>query len=490
MTTGLDDRLESYEVPNRGPAAWVHYGSKTEWNGEDRPFGVTLHPPRPNSRRRQYRITVRRDHHVVHEFVDKPLKWEGDLTTEEIQDKTLFFANHPYWKTWEVRAFGLLDIVQYNWSDGSVWGTWTGTVSNGGALPVMPTNRWTSDDDFKMLSKLEERVKGSDFNLASFLGAEGIDTVRFIADTATRLYRAGIAVKRGYFQRALSILRDENQQWLRAESKRLGVDVVSARRVSRWKDRQRRHEQELVYKDQVRELRMALAGDKSPAKSKSVLANLARISSNQWLEFHLAAEPLLGDVKAAAEQLASRLNIPQRKAYSVKRKREWNITYPSYGAAFSQNELLVKKRIKFIVTEPVSIPRLLGLYNPEVVIWNAIPLTFVGDYFLPIGQWLEARALAQALTGEFVVSTKTEWVAGGLHFRNDINVNPLLYATWQVGSCWCRQGSLIREVTTGLPIPTPRFKPLGAFASWSKAATSVSLLVGSVTGGNLLRHLR
>lgn len=490
MTTGTYDTTDSYEIPERGPAGWVHYGALIQWTGEDRPYTVTKHPPTEKTRTSEYQVSIRQDHHTIRKSVSKRIVWEGDLTTEQLQGQSDFNANHNYNKTWNAKVLGILDIEQRLWSDSSLWGTWTGTVSNAGAAPIGPDNPWSTDDEFKLLDKLQGFVQGSDFNLASFLGAEGKDTVRFILDTANRLYRAVSAVKHGYFQRALSILGDQNQQWLAAESRRLGVNVVSARRVNRWKDRERRSQQLQVYNDQAANLRAALAGDKSPRKSSSVLANLARITGNQWLEFHLAVEPLLGDVYASAEKLAHHLNLPQKKSYKASRKKEANVTYGTYGVAYSQNCFKTRKQIKFIVSEPASVPQLLGLYNPEVVIWNALPLSFVGDYMFPIGQWLEARALSQTLTGEFVISTKCEWWASGMHFRNDVNVNPMLYAVWKHGATWVRDGSFNRTVQSGLPVPAPKFKPLGAFASWQKAATSVSLLVGSVTGGNLLRHLR
>jgi len=490
MTTGLVDNLETYEVPNRGSASWVYYGSRVEWNGEDRPITVTIHPPTFKTRVRQYRMTVRTDHHVTHVDVSKPLVWAGDIGSDESQNRRLFYADHAYAKTWEVRSVGVLDIDRYLWSDGSLWEHWAGTVSNAGAFPLEPLNEWSAGDEYKLLAKLQSRVQGNDFNLASFLGAEGYDSLRLIFDSANRIYRAGRAVKHGYFQRALAILRNENQQWVATESKRLGVKGISATRVSRWKDRERRRQQELIYEDQVKQLRSALAGDKSPRKGLGVLANLARISSKQWLEFHLAVEPLLGDVQAAAEKLSHRLNLPQKKTYVATRQQSYDRKYGTYGPALNQNQKLVRKRIKYNVEEDASVPQLLGLYNPEIVLWNALPLSFVGDYMLPIGQWLEARGFSQSLTGTFVVSTKVAWSASGLHWRNDYSQNSFVRETWTVGSCWILKGSFNREVLTGLPVPLPNFSPLGAVKSWQRAATSVSLLVGSLTGGNLLRHTR
>jgi len=496
MTTGLTDSLQAYELPNRGPGAWVYYGSRVEWTGADRPQALKF-PEQPGRkyRRKYIRETIRAEGHTTYRDVVVPLKWKGDFSAAELADRDTWLANHPYAKTWESRGLGTLDITQRLWSDGSSWGSWAGTISNAGAMPPEPSDCWTSDDDYKLLDKLQQRVNGSSFNLASFLGAEGKDTVHFLLDTSNRLYRAIIAVKRGSFDRALAILRTE---YVKREQTKRGIVVRTGNRVARKMAREEKTLQLGLYKDYVAELRLALAGDKRPVgKDLDVFANIARITANQWLEFHLAAEPLLGDVQSAAEQLAHRLNVPQKKAYSAKRKRESSLsgktqggTSPTYGWFWQVCTTRHSQHIKYIVKEPPSIPQLLGLYNPEVVIWNALPLSFVADYFLPIGQWLEARMLSQMLEGEFVTSTKIQTEAYGLSWRNDINVNPLLYSEWRPGANFLNRGSFTRTVSSGLPVPAPRYRGLESLKSWQRAATVASLIVGSVTGSLQGRHLR
>jgi hypothetical protein len=125
----------------------------------------------------------------------------------------------------------------------------------------------------------------------------------------------------------------------------------------------------------------------------------------------------------------------------------------------------------------------MGFQDPEVTIWNAIPMSFVADYVLNIGDWLQARATAAALpSGLFVTSTKNEErltsFLGNKYLGTGFNVTAVngLYERMTTGS-------FSRSVSSSLSVPTPKFKPLGADTAWQRVATICSLQVVFEEGG-------
>jgi hypothetical protein len=131
------------------------------------------------------------------------------------------------------------------------------------------------------------------------------------------------------------------------------------------------------------------------------------------------------------------------------------------------------------------------MLNPEVVIWNALPLSFVADWIFPVGAFLEARAFASSLKGTFVTSTRREFNASNLHFVNvpsafyhvslTMNADKIAFERW---------GSLDRVVSGSLEVPLPSVTPLGMLKSWQRATTAVALVVGLSTGNLPIRHTR
>lgn len=144
----------------------------------------------------------------------------------------------------------------------------------------------------------------------------------------------------------------------------------------------------------------------------------SRDAANVWLELQYGWKPLLSDVKNAAEALAERLiTRPPVKHVSG----EWPFTYTSYhtrggyttlysvqqqpGGTWSTfcNVSLTKAEqcearrgfvAKRISSQSVSLNNL-GLINPLVVAWELLPLSFVADWFVNVGDCLEALSVTQ-----------------------------------------------------------------------------------------------
>lgn len=354
-----------------------------------------------------------------------------------------YLTPHPFSKSWTVYGE---TIVRYQHPIGPQ----TGTISNSGFGPDsnQVVSTWTAENDYKLLSRLRSRVVGSEFNLASFLGAEGLDTLRFFTDTANRLYRSMAAARKLDFQRAFSTLRD----WGR----------VRTNKSIAWR---KQREQEDVYRSII-----------EAASGKNRAQGWWSVPASQWLEYHLAIEPLFGDCVAAAKQLAHITQMPRTLKVSASVRVRKAFPKTAYTGVVWDGYRETRKRIIAYFTSTPEPTSFLGFQDPEVTIWNAIPLSFVADYFCDIGGYLEARATAKAFPpGTYVTSTKDEYVYSGWKSKM-FQGNSVAANLRPPSENWQRTGSFTRTISSSLDVPRPPFKPLGMFENWQRATTVASLL--------------
>jgi len=270
-------------------------------------------------------------------------------------------------------------------------------------------NLWTANDDLALIGKLRTAVAGSDFNLGVFLG-EGHEALKMIATNATKIYRAYKLARKGNFIGAA-------EQLVRGSGKRGSVRSI-------------------------------------PAKN--------------WLELQYGWLPLLKDVKGGAEFLAHQLNTPLHVTVKVRHKVEaypvrslnGNAVY-TFGWHRSTGQIIYRAK-------EIDVPQLVGLTDPASVAWELLPFSFVADWFLPIGSWLDARGLSQALTGTFVT---THGQDGFATQPNSTHPNYQWAADSQE-----RWRTVDRQVTNNLLVPFPNIKPLGKIATWKHAVNSIALL--------------
>lgn len=278
---------------------------------------------------------------------------------------------------------------------------------------------WTSNDDLKLLDKLREKIQGSDFNAAVFLAELG-ESIGTIANVANHLYRVF-----------------SNLYRLRIRNALLELKSTSGRQRKRFR----------------KEL------------------------SDQVLEIQYGVRPLLKDVESAAQYLGHRLgSSPLQTMYRASRTAKGVVNSSVPFVFFDENRVSTTVGIIAIIKE-IDQVQLVGLTDPASVIWEKIPFSFVADWFIPIGSFLSSRALSQALTGTFVISRKTTAHAALPYFGiPDYEwVSPTLYSETHV--------SFSRTITTELPVPMPKFKPLAKVASWEHCLNAVSLLVSTFGSG-------
>jgi hypothetical protein len=409
--------------------------SKT-WNGDDRPKLVRSKPPLQSIITRQGEVLKWRPRRLP--------DWQPKRVTDQPHNYFVegYLSNDPYALYLDKNdnvSFGFLDDFCSDplHLDGTNYD-----------VPALDAN-----DMSKVIAKLREKLFGSDFNLSVFLG-EAHQTLALIADSATRIYSSLRALKRGRFRDAAHHL------------------VVNTPR-GKW-------------------------ASKFPASvpKKKTLSDL-------WLELQYGWMPLLSDTQGAAEALAQALEVPfamktsatrKRTRYSLIQKGGINIWDDRYSYILSSIERL---KVTVFVTEKPSVAAQLGLLNPENVAWELLPFSFVADWFIPIGQYLDARAVTSCVSGTWVVSQSMEAKKGGMvqiGSNGNVGVDGMPFSLFtgghDVSSFFRRRRRFTRSVSSSPPaLPLPQFKGLGKSASWQHCVNAVALLT-SLSGGGGSRFSR
>lgn len=277
---------------------------------------------------------------------------------------------------------------------------------------------WTSNDDLNLIGKLREAVAGSDFNAGVSLG-ESHRTLDLIANNARRIANSLRLVKKGNLAGAAAAL---------------GVTSVKK-------------------------------GKRNATRSS------ASIQQN-WLELQYGWLPLLNDVYSGAQFLAHQLNTPLTQTVRVTREKRGTVTWTgSVGWKYVNSEIRTRSSIKATISEK-DVVQLSGLTDPASVAWELVPYSFIVDWFVPIGTYLSARGLSQALTGSFVTSkTYRERHTGGI-----VPYGMPLTAITMTSQPTLETGNMTRTISSSLQVPLPSFKPLSEVLSWKHCINAIALL--------------
>jgi len=256
-----------------------------------------------------------------------------------------------------------------------------------------PDAGFSSNDQLKLLAKLAEKVKGHDFNLAVNL-AQSNQVVSMVTSTLVKLSKSVRALKHGDFATAA------RQLGARPRTSRLNTKDVSGR----------------------------------------------------WLELQYGWLPLLGDTYEATKAYAALTAGPRMKEYKVTMKAVAKTQNVISGPLKYSYNNKIKRQLLFRQYEQMSAPRSLGLTDPYSVAWELIPYSFVVDWFIPIGVYLEVVNAIPALIGDFLTTTTT--TREGMNFRHGGSEQYLLS---QISSRDAKQITILRQPSTAISPPLPTF---------------------------------
>lgn len=223
------------------------------------------------------------------------------------------------------------------------------------------------------------------------------------------------------------------------------------------------------------------------AKGPSFTADLA----NNWLELQYGWKPLLMDIDGSMRSLAqfyqtaehvARTASASAKVETITKSpiRYGSVSNPPVGYWINRNQTRYRYAIRYRVDSRLkAFLAQTGFTNPINLVWEVLPYSFVVDWFLPIGNYLQSSSSFDGL--EFLDGVETRFTrqlySGILSFSGSYPI----YQPWQeihwYGSYQRERIILDRIKLTSFPKPEiPTFKnPL----SVTHVLNSLALLRGA-----------
>lgn len=346
--------------------------------------------------------------------------WERD-------ERYTYEAEHAYSGTRYTLNSSAGMVMRKTWvSTGVSLGTAKDLVAN---FPYV-SDPWSSSDSISLLGNLREKIAGSGFNAAICLG-EAPRALKMIAESATKVYTAVKQLKRG--------------------------NPMGAAK--------------------------ALTGKLPPKSVARKLKTNKDAAAQNWLELQYGWKPLVQDVYDAAVFVDHQFRRPIVNTYRVvrfargRKLHSGTVPWPDAYGLRAWNPVNVTSRRSIIARlSEKSVARLAGLIDPASLAWELLPWSFVVDWFIPVGNYLSARGLANSVTGSYVTTHVLKVQSKGA--KAIMTGGWTAFANHDGSKCSVEWTRINRTISTSLSVPVPDFKPLSKVASWGHAANAVALLVG------------
>lgn len=285
------------------------------------------------------------------------------------------------------------------------------------------------NDQLSLLSKLQEQVRGHSFNAGIFL-ATGGQTIDLALDFLSKTYRCFRALKHG--------------------------DLAEAARYF---------------------------GMSSRSRNTRPL-NTADVSS-AWLELQYGWKPLLSDIHEAGKawQQANRSSgsvLVSNVQKSLSQPFS-EVVDSTFSGAERSGTYFHKRRIICRYTSSSFAVHEIGLCDPLSIAWELLPWSFVADWFIPIGTYLDVINQMPIFDGAefcttdyyYVVSKTRAWGRKIEYSPPPIHLGPKYYA-----SATYRGGQVNRAVSSSIQVPRPSFKSADVALSKGHIENAIALIHG------------
>lgn len=319
---------------------------------------------------------------------------------------------------------GLYGTISWgiDWAAGGIWkwmpyyysGHIYGQVSAYSSAPFASSS--SDDSDTKARNAVLDRVRGSSASLGMAF-VERKQTVGMIAKNVNRIATAALAIRRGNLKHAAELF---------------GLQKVSGRNLR----------------------------NSIPPSPKNL--------SNHWLEYSYGWRPLLNDIYDSCELLADTYYRQKPTVVTATGKHKFKkVGYlVSEGSLHTEtcdttSESSTRYLLRFVESNAfLRVAEKTGLSNPALLVWEAIPYSFVIDWILPVGSYL------QNLNATAGLSFHSGTVSTRVITNHVTTLNPKVQGNDQVlvsGGRIVRSELKSRQVLSSFPSPVlaPDFSALG-----------------------------
>lgn len=276
---------------------------------------------------------------------------------------------------------------------------------------------WDDNHQIALLGKVSDEIRGHSFNLAVAAG-EGRETIAMLGNVTSAFAKSVRSLKKGDGSGAL---------------KALGFSL-SASRLGKSLD------------------------------TKNI--------SSTWLSIQYGWKPLLNDLYESSKAYEVLTSKPRKKTFYVSKtiRKDYDASAsPSNWSCIGKDK--ISRQLKVTMQEQLSAPRSLGLLNPLSVAWELVPFSFVADWFIPIGTYIDTLAIPPAdLNYTVTQSTFTRRVRGtpvviNTNVYDTINFSDLVVAT-----------SVVRETNVNLSPPMPKFNDFHKSMTQGRVKNALALV--------------
>lgn len=286
------------------------------------------------------------------------------------------------------------------------WKPWHHNVSASAAFgnQVGPKACWSTNDDNALIEQLRSKLSGVPGFHAGVMIAELEKTVKFFGATASTLRLFGsLMSKPGRIPDALRVLYN-------------GLEKEKRDNTIKW--------------------------DGLPR------------SAQIHLGYQFGLKPLLEDVKSAAQMLGWQAGYSKTSKIRV-RRRQKSSSRSTYPVVMGWDRVETGQIIAYLTKAPREAD-FSGLTDLASILWERQWMSFVVDWWIPVGAALSALQLSQVLTGQFVTTRVTR------DTRTNYRSGDGSFATYQVlgDSSYYRTISVKRVVSSNLIPKLPKLKPI------------------------------
>ena len=186
--------------------------------------------------------------------------------------------------------------------------------------------------------------------------------------------------------------------------------------------------------------------------------------SGRFLEMRYAWEPTIQDCYAAAKAFEEISNGPRQLYNRATKRRSRKVDFnTNYCKAHQVVE--AKRTYLFEMYEEMSFARQLGLMNPATIVWERMPFSFVIDWFIPIGTYLDLIGQVPFMQGRWCrTSSYRRTTSGSFPFDPAVaGAPPTFKAASPNPDAEFTTFNLERTISFEPPkVPTPNFRVQGA----------------------------